>query len=38
MKTYKVIGNLPDRNQRNLFQPSLVDFIYISHELVLFAD
>jgi hypothetical protein len=33
-----MIGKLPDRNQRNLFQPSLVDFIDMSHELVLLAD
>ena len=33
-----MIGKLPDRNQRNLFQPSLVDFIDMGHELVLLAD
>ena len=38
IKACKMIGKLPDRNQRNLFQPSLVDFIDMGHELVLLAD
>ena len=31
-------GTLPDRNQRELFRPMLVDLINPHHELVLLAD
>lgn len=33
-----MIGKFADRNQRNLFYPSLVYFIDMTHELVLLAD
>ena len=33
-----MLGKSPDREQRNLFKPMLVDFIDKSHELVLLAD
>ena len=33
-----MIGNLPNQNQRDLFNPLLIDFINLRHELVLLAD
>jgi IS5 family transposase len=33
-----MLGTLPDRNQRELFRPMLVDIIDKKHELVLLAD
>ena len=33
-----MLGKSPDKSQRNLFLPLLVDFIDKSHELVLLAD
>ena len=33
-----MLGTLPDRNQRELFRPMLVDLINPHHELVLLAD
>ena len=33
-----MLGKLPDRNQRELFRPMLVDIIDDRHELVLWAD
>ena len=34
----KMLGTTPDQNQRDLFNPMLVDFIDTGHELVLLAD
>ena len=33
-----MLGTLPERNQRELFRPMLVDIIDKRHELVLLAD
>ena len=33
-----MIGKTSDQNQRDLFQPLLIDFINMSHELVLLSD
>ena len=33
-----MLGKLPDRNQRELFRPMLVDMIDKNHELALLAD
>ena len=33
-----MLGQLPDRNQRELFRPMLTDLIDKRHELVLLAD
>ena len=33
-----MVGKLPDKNQRELFRPMLVDIIDKNHELVLLAD
>lgn len=33
-----MIGKLPDRTQKNLFQPLLSEFINLQHELVLLAE
>ena len=33
-----MLGKLPDKNQRELFRPMLVEMIDPSHEMVLLAD
>src|ERR1035437_538275 len=33
-----MIGKLPDRTQKDFFQPLLSEFINLEHELVLFAE
>ena len=33
-----MLGNLPEKGQRDLFRPMLKDFIDMRHELVLLAD